>query len=411
MSQTELRRIHRDSIEAIEEAQIRLSAAQNERVVVHQEDHVLAGMHELISSGYQICDAGSITAVIKEPSVCVLRTRCPLQHQAVHGLWSFMSDKIIEAIRDDLEQCCINEKSCKTKTGGVGNPGTPFTAEEVKAFISFFVESFNYTGEVCDHVRSGEWLGYFVQGGAVKTFSHERYNAFTRYLDFITTNYQTLATIYNKNVVDNVCNLSQCYYYSFDESMATFTGHCDHAMTIVRKPNPDGFPVYTLACETPVYKKTLPVAIFPRTDVQCTPSWAFREAISFIQQCQRERKMPIPVVVIADSLFGSVKTCETYHPNVLFIFSARKTKDIHLDVLTHGIKKGESRCIAKQNHIISVYSDNDIVVNISSVHRIPNLIPRNLDISAHEEMGCTDLKPIPLKISSYPRYKCSQRTS
>ena len=71
MSRTELRRIHRDSIEAIEEAQIRLSAAQNERVVVHQEDHVLAGMHELISSGYQICDAGSITAVIKEPSVCV----------------------------------------------------------------------------------------------------------------------------------------------------------------------------------------------------------------------------------------------------------------------------------------------------------------------------------------------------
>ena len=114
MSRTELRRIHRDSIEAIEEAQIRLSAAQNERVVVHQEDHVLAGMHELISSGYQICDAGSITAVIKEPSVCVcvLRTRCPLQHQAVHGLWSFMSDKIIEAIRDDLEQCRINEKSC-----------------------------------------------------------------------------------------------------------------------------------------------------------------------------------------------------------------------------------------------------------------------------------------------------------
>ena len=48
MSQTELRRIHCDSIEAIEEAQIRLSAAQNERVVVHQEDHVLAGMHELI---------------------------------------------------------------------------------------------------------------------------------------------------------------------------------------------------------------------------------------------------------------------------------------------------------------------------------------------------------------------------
>ena len=89
----------------------------------------------------------------------------------------------------------------------------------------------------------------------------------------------------------------------------------------------------------------------------------------WIQQQQHEHRLPTPVIVYTDRLFGSVETCKKYYPNICFIMSCCANRAVYGEILKQNLEPGEY-CAATFSHgVIVVCNDGgNTFVNVSSAH-------------------------------------------